>query len=57
LPAQELTRWVEDELPRLWPGAPSWTWDLEIWGKEPEAKEGGETLLAWGGLGKGVIAG
>lgn len=56
-PAQELSRWLADDLPRLWPDAPSLTWDLEIWGREPASSEGGETLLAWGGLGKGVIAG
>lgn len=55
--AQELTRWLEDELPRLWPDAPASTWDLEIWGREPDSPEGGETLLAWGGLGKGLIPG
>jgi hypothetical protein len=56
-PAQELTRWLEEELPRHWPEVPSWTWDLEIWGRDPEAGEGGETLLAWAGLGKGVVPG
>jgi hypothetical protein len=55
--AQELTRWLAEDLPRLWPGVPSWTWDLEIWGREPEATEGGEALLAWGGLGKEVVPG
>ncbi len=54
--SRELTRWLTTELPRLWPGMPAWTWDLEIWGKEPGIREGGEALLAWGGLGKGVIA-
>jgi len=56
-PAQKLSRWLVEELPRQWPGAPSITWDLEIWGRDPKAGEGGETLLAWGGLGKGVIPG
>ncbi len=55
--AQALTKWSEEQLPRLWPDAPSWTWDLEIWGREPGSPEGGETLLAWGGLGKGLIPG
>jgi len=57
LSAPELPRWVEDELHRLWPGAPTWTRDLEIWGKEPEVKERGETLLSRGGLGKGLSPG
>jgi hypothetical protein len=56
-PAQELTIWLGEELPRQWPGIPLWTWDLEIWGRDPEAEEGGETLLAWAGLGKGVVPG
>ena len=56
-PARELTRWLGEELPRHWPEVPSWTWDLEIWGRDPEAGEGGETLLAWAGLGKGVVPG
>ena len=55
--AQELNRWIAAELPLLWPGLPAWTWDLEIWAGEPEIKEGGETLLAWGGLGKAVVPG
>jgi hypothetical protein len=55
--ARELNRWIAAELPPLWPGLPSWTWDLEIWAGEPEIKEGGETLLAWGGLGKAVVPG
>jgi hypothetical protein len=55
--AQALTKWAEEELPRLWPDAPSWSWDLEIWGREPDSPEGGETILAWGGLGKGLIPG
>jgi hypothetical protein len=55
--AQELTRWLSEELPRHWPEIPSWTWDLEVWGRDPKAGEGGETLLAWGGLGKEVVAG
>jgi hypothetical protein len=55
--AQELTRWLEEELPRHWPEVPSWTWDLEIWGRDLQAGEGGETLLAWGGLGKEVVPG
>lgn len=55
--ARELGRWTVEELPRLWPGLPSWTWDLEIWAGEPDIKEGGETLLAWGGLGKAVVPG
>jgi len=54
--SRELTRWLTVELPRLWPGMPAWTWDLEIWGQEPGVREGGEALLAWGGLGKEVIA-
>jgi hypothetical protein len=56
-PAQEFSRWLAEELLRIWPGVPPFTWDLEIWGREPKAGEGGETLLAWGGLGKGVIPG
>jgi len=55
--ARELNRWSEAELSQLWPGLPSWTWDLEIWAGEPEINEGGETLLAWGGLGKAVVPG
>jgi hypothetical protein len=55
--AQELTHWLGEELPRYWPEIPSWTWDLEIWGRDPGAGEGGETLLAWGGLGKKVVPG
>jgi hypothetical protein len=57
LPAQEFTRWLAEELPRYWADVPSWTWDLEIWGRDPEAGEGGETLLAWAGLGKEVLPG
>jgi hypothetical protein len=56
-PAQELSRWLGEELPRQWPEALSWTWDLEIWGRDPEVEEGGETLIAWGGLGKEVVPG
>ena len=43
--------------PREWPGVPSLTWELEIWGKDPEVEEGGETLIAWGGLGKAAVPG
>jgi hypothetical protein len=57
LSVRELGRWTTEELPRLWPGLPSWTWDLEIWAGEPDITEGGETLLAWGGLGKAVVPG
>jgi len=56
-PAQELTRWLREELPRQWPEAPYWTWDLEIWGRDSEVAEGGEALIAWGGLGKEVVPG
>jgi hypothetical protein len=56
-PARELTTWLEEELPRHWPEVPVWTWDLEIWGRDPEAGEGGEMLLAWAGLGKEVVPG
>ena len=56
-PAQELSRWLEKELPRQWPEVSSWSWDLEIWGRDTEVSEGGETLIAWGGLGKEVVAG
>lgn len=55
--AQELTKWLGEELPRHWPEVPSWTWELEIWGRDPEAEEGGEALLAWAGLGKEVVPG
>jgi len=55
--ARELSRWLEKTLLRQWPEVPPWTWDLEIWGRDPEAGPGGEPLLAWGGLGKGVVAG
>jgi hypothetical protein len=55
--AAELDRWLAEELPRLWPEMPSWTWELEVWAGEPEIREGGETLLAWGGLGKAVVPG
>jgi hypothetical protein len=57
LPAQKLTSWLAEELPRRWAEVPSWTWELEIWGRDPEAGEGGETLLAWAGLGKGMVPG
>jgi hypothetical protein len=56
-PAQELTHWLGEELPRHWPEIPAWTWDLEIWGRDPKAGEGAETLLAWGGLGREVVPG
>jgi hypothetical protein len=56
-PGQELNQWLREKLPRQWPDVPSWTWDLEIWGREAEIHEGGEALLAWGGLGKGVVPG
>jgi hypothetical protein len=56
-PGQKLNQWLREELPRQWPDVPSWTWDLEIWGREVEIREGGEALLAWGGLGKGVVPG
>jgi hypothetical protein len=56
-PTQQLTIWLEKELPRQWPEVPAWTWELEIWGRDPEAREGGETLLAWAGLGKEVVPG
>lgn len=56
-PSLELTRWLAAELLDQWPGIPSLTWDLEIWSRDHGVKEGGETLLAWGGLGAGVIAG
>jgi hypothetical protein len=55
--AGELNNWLAQELPRLWPELPSWTWELEIWGREPEVPEAGEALLAWGGLGKAVVPG
>ncbi len=55
--AQAFTRWLSDELPRYWAEIPTWTWDLEIWGRDPEVSEGGETLVAWGGLGKEIVAG
>jgi hypothetical protein len=55
--AQELSTWKDEELPRHWPEIPIYTWDLEIWGGDPKAAEGGETLLAWGGLGKEVVPG
>jgi hypothetical protein len=55
--AQELTQWLREDLPRHWPEIPTWTWDLEIWGTDPQAGEGGETLLAWAGLGKEVVPG
>jgi hypothetical protein len=55
--ARELNRWTAAELPQLWPGLPSWTWDLEVWAGEPGIKEGGKTLLAWGGLGRAVVPG
>jgi hypothetical protein len=44
--AQELARWLDEELSRYWPEVSTWTWDLEIWGRDPKAGEGGETLLA-----------
>jgi hypothetical protein len=56
-PASELTQWLAEELPQQWPGIPLWTWDLEIWNREPKTREGGEALLAWGGLGKEVVPG
>jgi len=56
-PAKELSRWLEEELSRQWPGSPITTWDLEIWGAAPRAAEGREILLAWGGLGKNVVPG
>ena len=56
-PTQGLSRWLAEELPRQWPEAPSWTWELEIWDRDPEVEEGGETLLVWGGLGKEVVPG
>ncbi|MFW6126790.1 MAG: hypothetical protein ACOC6K_01110 [Thermodesulfobacteriota bacterium] len=55
--AWELNNWLSQELPRLWPEAPAWTWELEIWAQEPEIREAGEALLAWGGLGKTVVPG
>jgi len=55
--ASALDRWLAEELPRLWPEMPSWTWELEVWAGEPGIREGGETLLAWGGLGKAVVPG
>jgi len=56
-PAQELSRWVREELSRQWPGEPTWFLDLEIWGREPEVGEGGEALLVWGGPAREVVAG
>jgi hypothetical protein len=56
-PARELNHWLAAELPRLWPELPPWSWELEIWAREPEIQEAGETLLAWAGLGKGVVPG
>lgn len=56
-PARGLSRWLGEELPRRWPQAPDWTWELEIWARDPEAEEGGEALLVWGGLGKEVVPG
>ena len=56
-PVSELTQWLAEELPQQWPGIPLWTWDLEIWSREPKIREGGEALLAWGGLGKEVVPG
>jgi hypothetical protein len=56
-PAQALSRWLKDDLPGRWPAAPAFTWELEIWGRDPEAEEGGEPLLVWGGLGNQVVPG
>jgi len=55
--AWELNHWLADDLPRLWPEVPAWSWELEIWAPEPGIQEAGETLLAWGGLGKAVVPG
>lgn len=55
--AQDLTRWVREELPRQRPQTPTWFWDLEIWARDPLVREGGEALLSWGGLGREVIPG
>lgn len=56
-PARELNQWLTHGLPRLWPELPGWTWELEIWAREPKIQEAGETLLAWSGLGKTVVPG
>lgn len=56
-PARHLNQWLSQELPRLWPEPPSWTWELEIWAQEPDIQEAGEALLAWAGLGKAVVPG
>ncbi|MGQ9687495.1 MAG: hypothetical protein ACUVXF_01720 [Desulfobaccales bacterium] len=55
-PAAVLAGWLKEALSSLWPPVPSFTWQLEIWGRDPQLTEGGETLLAWVGLGKGVVA-
>jgi len=53
--AQDMTRWLGEELSRQWPGSPAWSWDLEIWAGGPQNKEGGEALLAWGSPGGEVF--
>ena len=56
-PAQTLSRWLEEELPRQWPGMPSLYGEMELWGRDPGVLEGGETLIAFSGAGKKVVVG
>lgn len=56
-PVGELSRWVEEELLKLWPLEPDWFTDLEIWRRAPEAPEGGEPLVLWGRPGRELVAG
>lgn len=55
-PFQELSRWIEEELLKMWPEEPTRFCDLEIWPPAPEVAEGGEALVLWGTPGKEVVA-
>ncbi|MEW6657928.1 MAG: hypothetical protein AB1424_04655 [Thermodesulfobacteriota bacterium] len=55
--ALELTEFVEKTLAPLWPLAPLWHWNLEIWAPEAAAGEKGAPVLCWTGAGAGVLPG
>jgi len=53
----EIQEFVARDLMPRWPFAPPWNWDLEVWGPEPEEKEGERPVLCWAGAGGKVLPG
>ena len=54
---ESLKKWIHTALHQQWPEPAPFFWELELWSPDPHAPEGGEALLAWGGLGKTVVPG